>query len=113
MNIPQADISYRHNKFQYLLAVLVGLVLADGYLTQFLVDSGLGREANPFLGNIIDNGNLIALKLVGALISSLILWDIHRRHPRLASVSTLLCVVAYTGIVCWNIYSLIISQGGI
>ena len=109
----QTDISYRHNKFQYLLAVLVGLVLADGYLTQFLVGSGLGREANPFLGNIIDNRNLMTLKIVGALICALILLDIHRRHSRLAFVSTLLCVVAYTGIVCWNIFSLIISQGGI
>jgi hypothetical protein len=44
----------------------------------------------------------IALKVVGALLCALILWDIYRRFPKLAVIATWCCVVIYGGIVLWN-----------
>ena len=96
-------------RFQYLLALLVALILADGLVTQFLIEGGLGREGNPFLQNLVGNGNLIGFKTAGALVSAFILWDIYRRHSNLAVSSTLLLVAAYTGIVYWNIFSFVVA----
>ena len=91
-------------KFPYLLALLVALVLADGLMTEFLIAGGLGQEGNLFLHKILDSGNLIGFKIIGALVSAVILWDIHRRHPNLAFASTLLFIAVYTGIVYWNMF---------
>lgn len=92
-------------RFPYLLLLLVALVLADGLFTQSVVDAGLGREVNPFLQNLVSNGNLIGLKISGALVCSFILWDIYRRHSNLAVISTSVLIVSYIGIVYWNIFS--------
>ena len=43
------------------------------------------------------------LKTAGAILAALILWDIGRRHPKLATIATSSCVVVYTVIVVWNI----------
>lgn len=96
-------------RFHYLVALLVALILADGLMTQFLIEGGLGREGNLFLQNVLDNGNLMGFKMVGALVSAFILCDIYRRHPNLAFASTLLFVAAYTGIVYWNIFSFVMA----
>lgn len=99
------SLTYRTSlvRFPYLLALLVSLVLADGLITETLVGNGLGRESNLLLRGLLDNGNFMVFKIVGALACAVILWDVHRRHPRLASVSTLLFIALYTGIVYWNI----------
>lgn len=91
-------------RFPYLLALLVGLVLADGLMTEFLIAGGLGQEGNLFLHGILGSGNLIALKAVGATVSAVILWDVHRRHPGLAFAATLAFIAVYTGIVYWSIF---------
>jgi hypothetical protein len=87
----------------YLLALLVALVIADGLLTEFLISSRIGREGNIFLAGLVSGGGLIWVKVIGALVSAIILWDVGQRHPRLAFGFTLFFVAAYTGIVVWNI----------
>ena len=96
-------------RFPYLLVLLAALVLADGLITEFLVAGGLGREGNPLLRGIVDNGSLMQFKTAGVLVSTLILWDLCKRHPDLAFTSTLLLVGAYTGIVYWNIFSFVVT----
>jgi hypothetical protein len=96
-------------RFPYLLFLLVALVIADGLITQSVVDAGLGREVNPFLQNLISNGNLIGFKIVGALVCIFILWDIYRRHSNLAVISTVVLIAAYTGIVYWNTFSFVVA----
>jgi hypothetical protein len=96
-------------RFHYLLALLVALIIADGLVTQFVIEAGLGREGNPFLQNLASNGNLIGFKTVGALVSAFILWNIYRRHSNPAVISTLLLVAVYTGIVYWNIFSFVVA----
>lgn len=87
---------------RYLLGLLVILVVADGLLTRFLVDGGLAREGNPLLQSFVGENGFIILKAVGALLCALILWDIYRRYPKLALISTLCFVVFYSGILVWN-----------
>jgi len=86
----------------YLLGSLVLLNVADGVISYFLVDLGKGSEANPFLLHIIGEPAFMVIKIVGVLLCALILWDIHRRYPKLALVSTSCFVAVYAAIVLWN-----------
>ena len=87
---------------KYLLGLLIFLNIADGILTHFLVELDLGKEATPFLLKLVGEPVFLVLKVVGILLCALILWDIHRRHPRLAFMSTSVFVTIYVGIVVWN-----------
>ena len=94
---------------KYLLGLLAGFVISDGLLTYFLIGNGLAREGNPFLASIVGQGNFLVLKVVSAILAVLILWDIYRRFPRLALVSTSCFVVVYGVIVLWNLGLLLAS----
>lgn len=85
-----------------LLSVLVVFVVLDGILTRFLIDGGLALEGNPLLQRLVGENVFIVLKVFGASLCALILWDIYKRYPRLAKVATWCCVVFYGGIVLWN-----------
>ena len=88
---------------KYLLGFLVVFVIADGLLTNLLVRDGLAREGNPFLQPLVGEAGFIVLKAVGVLLAALILWDIYRRFPRVALISTWGFVVFYGAIVLWNL----------
>ncbi len=88
---------------KYLLGFLIVFVIVDGLLTNFLVNSGLAREGNPFLQPLVGDIGFIILKAVGALVAAVILWDIYRRYPRVALISTWCFVVFYGAIVIWNL----------
>lgn len=87
---------------KYLLGLLVGFIILDGVLTHFLVGSGLAREGNPFLKPIVGEAGFIILKVVGALVCALLLWDVYRRFPKVGLIATWCGVIAYTAIVIWN-----------
>ncbi len=93
----------RTRRFICLLATLVALVFADGLLSQFLVGSGLGMESNPFMMGFISDSSFLYLKLAGALLCALILWDIYKSRSRVAISASSVFVMLYTGIVYWNI----------
>ena len=88
---------------KYLLGFLIVFEILDGVLTHFLVTGGLGRESNPFLLPLVGDANFLIVKVVGVLVCALILWDIHKRSPRVALVSTSCFVLFYGGIVLWNL----------
>ena len=88
---------------KYLLGLLVLFVITDGLLTHFLITDGIAREGNPFLQPIVGKTGFIVLKVVGAFLCALILWDIYRRYPRVALISTSFFVVCYVAIVLWNL----------
>lgn len=98
------------HKMIYPLVVLVFLVVADGGLTNVLVNGGETREGNPFLVSLVGSGNFLVLKSVGALLCAFILWDIYRQRPKMAVISTSCLLVAYAGIVFWNLALLLTSQ---
>lgn len=93
----------RRNRMIYLLGLLVAFVISDGVLTQFLLVGGKAREGNPFLEPLVGETGFILLKAAGALLCAFILWDIHRRLPRVALVATWCCVAAYAVILLWNV----------
>jgi len=88
---------------KYLLGLLILLNIADGLITHVLTQAGMGREGNPFLAGIVGETGFMIIKVVGVFVCALILWDVYRRHPRLALVSTLCFVIGYAGIVLWNL----------
>ena len=93
-----------------LLGTMFALIVADGLITNYLMVQGLGTEWNPFLQALAGQEHFLAIKIAGALISALILWDIYRKRPQLAIISTLFIVVLYMGIVYWNIFSFFIAR---
>ena len=88
---------------RYPLGVLVALVVADGLITQFLITRGLGREGNPFLQDFIGEQSFLIIKIVGAILCAFILWDIYKRQPKMALISSLCFIALYVVIVGWNL----------
>ncbi len=87
---------------RYLLGLLIVFVVADGLLTNSLLERGIAREGNPFLQPIVGEAGFIIIKAVGVLLCAVILWDIYKRFPRVALISTSFFVVFYGVIVLWN-----------
>jgi hypothetical protein len=85
------------------------MVIADGFLTNALIQSDIAREGNPFLTGVAGKPSLLIIKTVGVLLAVVILWDIHRRHPRLAFWTASAFLLIYCGIVAWNMQILLLS----
>jgi hypothetical protein len=90
------------HKIIYLLSALVTLVVMDGVMTQFLVGKGAAKEANPLLEPLVGQTGFMILKVVGALLCAFILWDVHRRFPRVGIIASWIAVIGYAVIVAWN-----------
>jgi hypothetical protein len=78
------------------------LDIGDGILTNILIKRGIAREANPYLLDIAGESGFLVLKVVGVLMAAAILWDIHRRYPRVAFWTAFVFLLVYCGIVAWN-----------
>jgi len=91
------------NHMHALLLALVCLVIADGLTTQSLIETGLGQEGNTLMQPIVDQRHFALLKAVGAFACALVLWDIYRRHVKLALFTTSLLVTGYLAVVVWNL----------
>ncbi|UCG54729.1 MAG: hypothetical protein JSV32_00470 [Dehalococcoidia bacterium] len=96
-------------KIEYLLGSLLALVVADGIISQFLIEEGLGREGNPLLKTIATDSDFLIIKMCGAVISVIILWNMARRKPKLVLISSSIFVLIYTAILFWNISLYIVS----
>lgn len=94
----------------YLLCLLLGLVVVDGLLSNFIVQMGVGQEGNPFIRSIVGQTSFISIKLLAALIGGLLLWRVFIRHPKLGLVSIIFFVVLYTAILWWNLAIFFIAQ---
>ncbi|MDD5287993.1 MAG: DUF5658 family protein [Dehalococcoidales bacterium] len=94
---------------KYLSAILIALVTVDGILTNLLIKYDIAREGNPFLKVLAGEGIFLAVKLVGAILCVLLLWDIYRHWHKLAFISICFFVGIYAVIVGWNMALLIIS----
>jgi hypothetical protein len=95
--------------YPLVLLILVVLVIFDGVMTQFVIGSGFGNEANPFMLTCLGAGNFMWVKIIGAILSAVILWDVHRRNPRLALFTSMMFISVYGTIVIWNIACIFIS----
>ena len=86
------------------------LSIADGLISRFMVINRFGVEANPFLQSWVSEEKFIFIKSLGALLAALLLWDIHKQNARLAHISTVFFVVAYSLIVFWNLMVFVIAH---
>ena len=102
MAIRQVLTQGSRKKIIYLLIILVCLVVLDGLITEYLIDGGTASEANPFLESLVGEPAFMILKAAGALFCAFILFDVHRRFPRTAMVTTWIAVAGYFAIVLWN-----------
>ena len=102
--------AFRKRQFICLLVILVALVTSDGLISQFLIRGGLGSEGNPLLMNWVTEPNFLAIKIAGALLCALILWDIYKHWSKVAIIAGSVFVMLYTGILFWNITVFFISQ---
>lgn len=89
-------------KMAYLLITLIVLVILDGIITEYIVDGGVGREANPILEPLVGQTGFMVIKTAGALLCALILWDVYRRFPRVGTMAAWIAVTGYGVIVLWN-----------
>ncbi len=90
-------------RFYYILLLLAGLVVADGLITQFLIGTGIAREGNLLLQDLLNSGNFMPVKIAGALLSVILLVNIYRHYPKMATIASCCFIVIYTGIVYWNV----------
>jgi len=103
------DDSAALRKIEYLLGTLLSLVAADGVISQFLIKEGLGYEGNPFLKTLATDSNFLIIKMCGAIICVLILWNLVKRKQRLVLIFSSIVVCIYTAILFWNIAVYIVS----
>ena len=96
------DYSVTLRRVEYLLGTLLSLVVADGIISQFLIKSGLGQEGNPFLKILVEDSNFLVIKMCGAIICVLILWNIAKRLPKLVFIFSSCIVALYTAILFWT-----------
>jgi len=98
------------HSMKLILGTLVALVVADGLVTNLLIELGLAHEGNPFLQAWAGMDIFLVFKLLGAFLAALILFDIYKHHPRLSFISALTFVVLYTVIVFWNLSILLVNR---
>ena len=91
-----------------LLITLIALVAADGVISNYLMAANLAVEANPFMRVWVSKDNFPLLKLAGGFLAAALLWLIHRRHPRIGFISTVICVIFYTAIILWNLLTFVV-----
>ena len=84
------------------LCVMDLLIILDGILTNILVTHNIAREFNPFLRVLANTDGLVWVKIAGALVCTVLLWDVYKHWPRLATISIYSLTVLYAVIVLWN-----------
>ena len=96
--------------FYLLLVLLVGLVVADGTITRFIIKNQLGMEANPFLKEWVQSDAFLIIKLVGSGLAALILWRLYLRSHKIGWILTLFFVIVYSLLIIWNIVAFFITM---
>jgi len=97
------DDATRLRRIEYLLGTLLGLVIADGLISQFLIKNGIGQEGNPFIRAVVTENNFLVVKMCSAILCVLILWNIARRSPGLIFIFSACVVGVYTALLFWNL----------
>ncbi len=97
-------------QMKYVLCTLFWAIVADGMLSEFIVSRNLGREWNPLLKTLIGGEQFMLIKVCGALLVMILIWNIYRKRPGMAAISSLCSLVFYTAIVYWNLFTLAVSS---
>ena len=89
---------------KFTLGLLIIFVVADGLITNLLISHNLAWELNPFLTTMAGTNLLVWVKICGAVVCAFLLWDIHKRWPRVAAVGAYGFTLIYAVIVLWNVF---------
>ena len=103
MDTLKSYISNRTYQIRILLGSLFAAIIADGIITNHLVHGNFAREVNPFLEYWVVEDKMLSIKILGGLLAALYMWNINRRHPKLAIVFSFLFLLGYIVIIYWNI----------
>jgi hypothetical protein len=85
------------------LALMAVFCLTDAFATQFFVSRGYVREGNAFAVQLVANGQFVWLKAVGLAACLVLLWQLYKRFPRLASATAMMASLFYVGVLLWNV----------
>ena len=107
MDTLKSYISNRTYQIRILLGSLFAVIIADGIITNYLVQGKFAREGNPFLEYWVVEDKMLLIKILGGLLAALYLWNIYRRHPKIAVLFSSLFLLSYIVIISWNILILI------
>jgi hypothetical protein len=86
----------------YLLALLGGLQVSDGVMTDLLVRSNVVQEGNKFMEPFVRDGSFLILKIIGAIACIAVLKLLSKRFSRAAFLAGSLAAAFYCGIIAWN-----------
>jgi hypothetical protein len=103
-SVPAENTALNSRNQRLLLGTLFGLSVADGVITRFIINQGLGREGNLWLSHLASSDALIAVKIIGTLLAVCLLWMLYFRRPKLVMEVTIALVCWYTLVVFWNIF---------
>lgn len=92
----------RANAMKLLLFLLVCVMSIDGIATYLAVTEGLAREWNTKIAPIAGDWQFVFLKVVGSIVSALVLWIIYKHFPRIALISSACVVAFYLAVLTWN-----------
>jgi hypothetical protein len=94
----------RHGHIIFALALMAQFQLWDAVISHVFVNSGIVREANPFMASLVGGPRFLVIKLVGAATSLLLLWLVSRLFPRAAIAAASSVAVFYLAVVVWNFW---------
>ena len=86
-----------------LLVLLSGFEISDGISTHFLVGNRLVQEGNPLMESIVREGNFLLLKVIGVLLSVLVLWCLYKPFPKVTLIAASSVVMFYGAVMAWNL----------
>jgi hypothetical protein len=95
---------------RYTFYTLFCVIVADGLITEFLVNGGQASEVNPFMRVLLGQGWFLAVKVAGAFAATLLLWINYNARPRLVYTITAVFLAFYTIVVLWNLFVLVITS---
>ena len=85
-----------------IISLIVALEIMDGFLTYSAVGKNWVREANPLFHDTAGSGNFLIMKVLGALLSALLLWLVYKRFPKVSFIAGTGIMLFYTAVCSWN-----------
>jgi Domain of unknown function (DUF5658) len=87
---------------KFLVPMLILIESVDSILTYSAVGKGVVNEANPVLKSFIGTENFIFMKISGSIVSSLLLWFVYKRFPKIGVTATITILIFYLIVLTWN-----------
>ncbi len=84
------------------LALMAFFFTTDAIATQFCVSHGYAQEGNSLAAGLVAHGQFVWLKCLGLIACLVLLGQLYKRFPRLATVTSLSAALFYVGVLLWN-----------